>query len=176
MFSLPSKEGTVIYPGVMGGANWSPVSVDARRRLVFIAAIHWPVEYKLHEQAASDGKEAVRYSSMSPLNTAEKHGLLTAIDLDNGEIVWQVKTENPLIGGVLSTASGLVFVGEGNGELMAFDADSGEKRWSAKTEAGVNAPPITYSINGKQHIAVAVGGNRLFGFKTGQKIKVWRLP
>ena len=118
----------------------------------------------------------MRYSSMSPLNTPEKHGLLTAIDLDSGEIVWQVKTENPLIGGVLSTASGLVFTGEGSGELMAFDADSGEKRWSGKTEAGVNAPPITYSVNGKQHIAVAVGGNRLFGFKTGQKIKVWRLP
>lgn len=176
MFELPSTEGTVIYPGVMGGANWSPVSVDARRRLVFIAAIHWPVEYKLHQQPAKDGEEAVRYSSMSPLNTPDKHGLLTAIDLDNGEIVWQVKTDNPLIGGVLSTASGLVFTGEGSGELMAFDADSGEKRWSGKTEAGVNAPPITYSINGKQHIAVAVGGNRLFGFKTGQKIKVWRLP
>jgi alcohol dehydrogenase (cytochrome c) len=176
MFELPSSEGTVIYPGVMGGANWSPVSVDARRRLVFIAAIHWPVEYKLHKQAAKEGEEAVRYSSMSPLNTPEKHGLLTAIDLDSGEIVWQVKTENPLIGGVLSTASGLVFTGEGSGELMAFDADSGEKRWSGKTEAGVNAPPITYSVNGKQYIAVAVGGNRLFGFKTGQKIRAWSLP
>jgi len=138
--------------------------VDARRRLVFIAAIHWPVEYKLHQQPAKDGEEAVRYSSMSPLNTPEKHGLLTAIDLDNGEIVWQVKTDNPLIGGVLSTASGLVFTGEGSGELMAFDADSGEKRWSGKTEAGVNAPPITYSINGKQHIAVAVGGESFVWF------------
>ncbi|ODN67210.1 pyrroloquinoline quinone-dependent dehydrogenase [Methylophaga muralis] len=176
MFSLPSAEGTIIYPGVMGGANWSPVSVDARRRLVFIPGIHWPVEYKLHQQAASEGKDAVRYSSMSPINTPEKHGLLTAIDLDSGKIVWQVKTENPLIGGVLSTASGLVFTGEGSGELMAFDADSGEKRWSGKTDAGVNAPPITYRIDGKQYIAVAVGGNRLFGFKTGQKIKVWRLP
>jgi len=176
MFSLPSAEGTIIYPGVMGGVNWSPVSVDTRRRLVFIPGIHWPVEYKLHQQAAAEGQEAVRYSSMSPLNTVEKYGLLTAIDLDSGKIVWQVKTENPLIGGVLSTASGLVFVGEGKGEVMAFDADSGEKRWSGATEAGVNAPPISYSINGKQHIAVAVGGNRLFGFKTGQKIKVWRLP
>jgi PQQ-dependent dehydrogenase (methanol/ethanol family) len=176
MFSLPSAEGTIIYPGVMGGANWSPVSVDARRRLVFIPGIHWPVEYKLHQQAASEGKDAIRYSSMSPINTPEKHGLLTAIDLDSGKIVWQVKTENPLIGGVLSTASGLVFTGEGSGELMAFDADSGEKRWSGKTDAGVNAPPITYRIDGKQYIAVAVGGNRLFGFKTGQKIKVWRLP
>lgn len=176
MFALPTPEGTIIYPGVMGGANWSPVSVDARRRLVFIPGIHWPVEYKLHEQAAREGKESVRYSSMSPLNTPEKHGLLTAIDLDNGKIVWQVKTENPLIGGVLSTSSGLVFTGEGSGELMAFDADSGEKRWSGKTEAGVNAPPITYRIDGKQYIAVAVGGNRLFGFKTGQKIKAWRLP
>src|SRR5690554_405435 len=62
MFSLPSAEGTIIYPGVMGGVNWSPVSVDTRRRLVFIPGIHWPVAYKLHQQAAAQGQEAVRYS------------------------------------------------------------------------------------------------------------------
>ncbi|MEX1201449.1 MAG: PQQ-binding-like beta-propeller repeat protein [Methylophaga sp.] len=176
MFTLPTEAGNVIYPGVLGGANWSPVALDVKKRQVYIAAIHWPVEYKLHEREAEDGNPTLRYSSMAPLDKSESYGLLSAINIDTGKIVWQHQTDNPLIGGVLSTAGGLVFTGEGKGELLAFDADNGEKVWSAETKAGVNAPPITYQIDGKQYVAVAAGGNKLFGFPAGQTLKVWALP
>lgn len=176
MFSLPSREGTVIYPGVLGGVNWSPVSVDEKRRLVFVAGIHWPVKYTLHERSATDTKPALSYSSMAPMVADERYGILSAINLDSGKIVWQHKTINPLIGGVLSTSSGLVFSGEGAGELLALDAETGKKLWSGSSEAGVNAPPISYEMNGKQYIAVVSGGNKLFGYKSGQKIMTWSLP
>ncbi|MCX4193998.1 pyrroloquinoline quinone-dependent dehydrogenase [Methylophaga sp. OBS1] len=176
MFQSPSREGTVIYPGVLGGSNWSPVSLDPERRLVFIAGIHWPVTYSLHQLEGKDGEAGVQYSSMSPVNTDERYGLLSAIDIDTGELVWQHKTPEPLLGGVLSTASGLVFSGEGNGQLFALNAETGEKLWSGATEAGVNAPPISYQIGGKQYIAAVAGGNKLFGFKGGDALKVWALP
>lgn len=176
MFALPSEQGTVIYPGVLGGANWSPVAVNQKLRLVYVAGIHWPVEYKLHKIDATQNSAALNYSSMSPLDTTDRYGLLSAIDMDTGELIWQVKTDNPLIGGVLSTAGNLVFTGEGKGELMAFHAETGEKLWSGKTEAGVNAPPISYQIDGRQYIAVAAGGSKIFGYKTGQTIQVWSLP
>ncbi|MCX4186470.1 pyrroloquinoline quinone-dependent dehydrogenase [Methylophaga sp. OBS4] len=176
MFQKPSKAGTIIYPGVLGGSNWSPVSVDEQRRLVFIAGIHWPVEYSLHQLQGKNGKPGLQYSSMSPLDTDERYGLLSAIDIDNGKLVWQHKTPNPLLGGVLSTASGLVFSGEGSGELFALDAATGEKLWSGQSEAGVNAPPISYEIDGRQYIAVASGGNKLFGYQSGDFLKVWTLP
>lgn len=176
MFSLPTEEGTIIYPGVLGGVNWSPVAVNEKLRLVYVAGIHWPVEYKLHSIAATKDNPEVKYSSMSPLNTHDRYGLLSAIDLDTGDLVWQVETENPLIGGVLSTAGDLVFTGEGKGELLAYDAESGKKLWTGKTTAGVNAPPISYKIDGKQYIAVAAGGSNIFGFKTGQTLQVWSLP
>ncbi len=176
MFQSPSKEGTVIYPGVLGGSNWSPVSLDPERRLVFIAGIHWPVTYSLHQLEGKNGEPGVQYSSMSPVNTGERYGLLSAINIDTGELVWQHKTPDPLLGGVLSTASGLVFSGEGSGELFALDAESGKKLWSAPTEAGVNAPPITYQVDGKQYVAVVAGGNKLFGFKGGDALRVWALP
>lgn len=175
LFRMPSEEGTVIYPGVLGGASWSPVSVDEVRRLLFVAAIHWPIEYRLHTLQEKDG-DVLNYSSMSPLDTDERHGLLSAIDLDSGRLVWQHRTPNPLVGGVLSTASGLVFSGEGSGELFALDARTGEKLWSGKTEAGVNAPPVSYMINGRQYIAVASGGNKLFGYPAGDALRVWALP
>ncbi|MDX1572380.1 MAG: PQQ-binding-like beta-propeller repeat protein [Methylophaga sp.] len=176
MFTLPTEAGNVIYPGVLGGANWSPVALDEDKRQVYIAAVHWPVEYKLHKREATERQPALSYSSMAPLDKSESYGLLTAINIDTGDIVWQHQTESPLIGGVLSTSGGLVFTGEGKGELMAFDADNGEKVWSAPTEAGVNAPPITYQIDDRQYIAVAAGGNKLFGFPAGQTLKVWALP
>lgn len=175
MFALPTKEGTVIYPGVVGGSNWSPVSVDEQRRLVFIAGIHWPVKYQLHELPPRDGKPGLKYSSMSPLEDGSKYGLLTAINIDTGKKVWQHKVKDPMIGGVLSTDSGLVFSGEGSGEFFALDASTGKRLWEANNSAGVNAPAVSYTVDGEQYIAVAVGGNKLFGYTQGHTVKAWKL-
>lgn len=175
MFTLPTEQGNVIYPGVIGGSNWSPVSVDEQRRMVFIAGIHWPVKYQLHELKAKGNKPALKYSSMSPIEDGEKYGLLSAIHLDTGKLMWQHKVDAPLIGGVLSTQTGLVFSGEGSGEFFALDSNTGKRVWQHNNSAGVNAPPIAYEVSGKQFLAVAVGGNKLFGFKQGQTIKAWAL-
>jgi glucose dehydrogenase len=175
MFTLPTEAGNVIYPGVIGGSNWSPVSVDEKRRMVFVAGIHWPVKYQLHELKAKGNKPALKYSSMSPVEDGEKYGLLSAIHLDTGKLLWQHRVNAPLIGGVLSTATGLVFSGEGSGEFFALDAQTGKRVWQQGNSAGVNAPPISFEINGHQYLAVAVGGNKLFGFKQGQTIKAWAL-
>ncbi|WP_291809310.1 PQQ-binding-like beta-propeller repeat protein [Limnobacter sp.] len=175
MFTLPTEQGNVIYPGVIGGSNWSPVSVDEQRRMVFIAGIHWPVKYQLHALKAKGNKPALKYSSMSPIEDREKYGLLSAIHLDTGKLVWQHKVNAPLIGGVLSTQTGLVFSGEGSGEFFALDSNTGKRVWQHNNSAGVNAPPIAYEVDEKQFLAVAVGGNKLFGFKQGQTIKAWAL-
>ena len=175
MFTLPTEQGNVIYPGVIGGSNWSPVSVDEQRRMVFIAGIHWPVKYQLHELKAKGNKPVLKYSSMSPIEDGEKYGLLSAIHLDTGKLVWQHKVNAPLIGGVLSTQTGLVFSGEGSGEFFALDSNTGKRVWQHNNSAGVNAPPIAYEVSGKQFLAVAVGGNKLFGFKQGQTVKAWAL-
>ena len=174
IFALPSAEGVVITPGVLGGASWSPVSIDAGRRLAFVAGIHWPVRYTLHEKAR-EGRDPLRYASLELMQEVEKYGLLSAINLDDGTLRWQHRTPNPLVGGVMSTATGLVFSGEGAGELFALSAETGEKLWSGRTDAGVNAPPVSYQINGRQYVAVAAGGNQLFGFPTGQTLRVWAL-
>ncbi|WP_212746441.1 pyrroloquinoline quinone-dependent dehydrogenase [Limnobacter alexandrii] len=175
MFTLPSEQGNVIYPGVIGGSNWSPVSVDEQRRMVFIAGIHWPVKYQLHELKAKGNKPALKYSSMSPIEDGEKYGLLSAIHLDTGKLLWQHRVKAPLIGGVLSTKTGLVFSGEGSGEFFALDSNTGKRVWEQANPAGVNAPPVSYEVSGKQYLAVAIGGNKLFGFKQGQTIKAWAL-
>ena len=89
--------------------------------------------------------------------TEEQWGNVTAVDYNTGKIRWQVKTPQPMIGGILATAGGLVFTGEGNGQFKAYDAETGAILWSFQAGAGVNAPPSSYTVDGKQYIVVAAG-------------------
>jgi glucose dehydrogenase len=175
MFKKATFEGMVVYPGILGGANWSPVSVDEANQRVFVAGIHAPIKYTLHETPGKDGAPAIRYAASEPTQDP-RWGLLSSIDLGSGKVIWQNKTTQPLIGGVLATAGGLVFMGEGNGSFNAYNSQTGEMLWQAKSEFGVNAPPITYTIDGVQYIAVASGGSSIFGYKQGDVVLVYALP
>jgi len=88
---------------------------------------------------------------------------------------WQVKTEQPLTGGLLATRSGLLFMGEGSGNFNAYNSNTGDLLWQTKVDAGVNAPPISYEIDGVQYVAVAAGGNAIFGYTAGDNIVVYAL-
>lgn len=174
LFAKATKQGTRIFPGILGGANWSPISVDEAKQLVFVAAIHAPINYTLHETPGKDGAPPIRYAASEPTEE-DRWGLLSAISLVDGKIRWQQRTEQPLIGGVLATAGGLVFIGEGNGNFNAYNTDTGALLWQANADAGVNAPPISYEIDGIQYIAVAAGGNSIFGYKQGDNLLVYSL-
>ena len=63
-----------------------------------------------------------------------------------------------MYGGVLATASNLVFAGEMNGDFIAFDAKTGEKLWHYHLGIGVCTPPITYRVKGVQYVAVGAAG------------------
>ena len=175
LFTPPQPgDGVVIAPGIAGGANWSPSAYDPVRRLFFVGALHLPTRYIAHEVRRPDGS-LLQYASTQ--STDEAWGTLTALDLrTGGRLRWQVRTEEPLIGGVLATAGGLVFSGAGKGRVAAFDAGTGTELWSYLCAAGVNAPPITYAVNGRQYVAVAVGGNALFGFAQGDMVMAFGLP
>ncbi|MEZ0232088.1 MAG: pyrroloquinoline quinone-dependent dehydrogenase [Methylophilaceae bacterium] len=175
LFAKPTLAGTRLSPGILGGSNWSPAAIDEVTQNAYVAGLHAPVNYTLHETPATADKPAIRYAS-SELADEPRWGVLSAIDLSNGKIRWQYKTEQPLIGGVLATAGGLLFSGEGNGNFDAYDTTTGKLLWQTKSDAGVNAPPITYEIDGIQYIAVAAGGNAIFGYKQGDSIVVYALP
>ena len=97
------------------------------------------------------------------------------MDVKTNTIGWQNQLDQMCIGGSLATAGGLVFYGEANGNFNAFDAETGEVLWQFQTGAGVNAPPITYEIDGTQYIAVASGGNFQLNFPRGDSFWVFSL-
>lgn len=174
LFTPPQPgEGVVVAPGIAGGANWSPSAFDPGRGLFYVAALHLPTRYIAHEVRRPDGT-VLQYASTQ--EQPERWGTLTALDLRRrGAIAWQVRTAEPLVGGVLATAGGLVFSGVGQGRIAAFHAGTGTELWSWQAQAGVNAPPISYALNGEQFIAVAAGGNALFGFPQGDALVAFAL-
>jgi PQQ-dependent dehydrogenase (methanol/ethanol family) len=174
MLSPPTLEGVTIAPGIAGGSNWSPTAYDPKLGLIFVDALHLPTRYVLHEEKDAEGHP---FTYVSTQNVAEHGGTLTAIDLQHGgRIAWQEKTSDPLIGGTLATGGRLVFTGIGDQKFAAFDAATGARLWEATTEAYVNAPPVTYLAGKDQLVAVAAGGNSLFGFKTGDAVVAYGLP
>lgn len=174
LFAKATTEGTVLYPGILGGSNWSPSALDEQNQTSFVAGIHAPIKYTLVEEPAKNGLPAIRYASSEPTKDP-RWGVLSAINLTTGKMRWQVKTEQPLMGGVLATRGGLVFMGEGDGKLNAYNSNTGNLLWQAKVDAGVNAPPISYEIDGVQYVAVVAGGNAIFGFPAGDNVLVYTL-
>jgi len=176
IFKRPTKQGIVIAPGAAGGSSWSPASFDPASGLAYVAAMHMPTRYSVREQPAANGKPARRYSMLEMLD-GPRWGVLSAIDTrSGGKLAWQTRTDDILVGGVMATAGGLVFMGEGTGWLSAFDAATGKRLWRYRVGAGVNAPPITYEIDGVQYVAVAAGGHSMFGFPLGNAVIAFALP
>ena len=175
MWTLPTKEGARMLPGANGGVEWSPMAVNPTLRLAYAANLHQPMTYHVEEAAYPGGKLWLG-GAFKVIPSEEQWGRLSAVNIDTGKVAWKFDTEQPLIGGVLATAGGLVFNGEGNGLFRAFDAKTGKKLWEYQLGAGVNAPAVSYAVDGKQYIAVAAGGNTQLDFKRGNSVVVFALP
>ncbi|MFM9914007.1 MAG: pyrroloquinoline quinone-dependent dehydrogenase [Methylophilaceae bacterium] len=175
MWVLPTKDGARMLPGANGGVEWSPMAYSPNTGYSYAMNLHQPMTYHVESSPYPGGKLWLG-GAFKAIAEEEQWGNLTAVDVNTGKITWQVKTEQPMIGGVLATAGNVVFTGEGNGLFKAFDAKSGAVLWQFNCGAGVNAPPVTFTVGGKQYVAVAAGGNVQLNFKRGNSIFVFALP
>ncbi|HET9273381.1 MAG TPA: PQQ-binding-like beta-propeller repeat protein [Methyloceanibacter sp.] len=169
MWSLPTPEGTPMLPGANGGVEWSVMSVNPDLGLTYAVNLHQPMTYHVESTPYPGGKLWLG-GAFKIIPGSDQFGNVTAVDYNTGKIAWQKKTPLPMMGGTLSTAGGLVFTGEGDGWFRAYDAKSGDVLWSFFAGAGVNAPPASYSVDGKQYIVVGAGGNTQIDFKRGNNI------
>ena len=174
LWTLPTKQGARMSLGANGGVEWSPLAVNPGLRLAFAANLEQPMTYHV-EAAAYPGGKLWLGGAFKNIPGEEQFGNVTAVNIDTGKVVWKARTDQPMIGGVLSTAGNLVFAGEGNGWFKAYDAKTGKVLWQYQCGAGVNAPPTSYTVNGKQYIAVAAGGNTQLDFKRGNSVFVFSL-
>jgi quinoprotein glucose dehydrogenase len=196
-FTPPTLRGTIVAPGLHGGATWSGASFDPTTGLLYVNSNDQPNVIKLSERQ-SDGAE--RYRATGYIQFLDGHGhpaikppwgLLNAIDLNQGEFLWRVPlgdypdlaargithtgTEN--FGGTIVTAGGLVFIGGSQDEMFhAFDKATGKLLWQSKLDAGGYATPCTYMVKGRQFVAIAAGGGGMLGTKSGDTFVAFALP
>jgi PQQ-dependent dehydrogenase (methanol/ethanol family) len=167
----------VISPGPGGAHNWQPMTYSPDTGLVYIPAKQEPFAFKLDENfkpgpigmnlGINFWEPPAEVIPLSPEFGEFHQGFLLAWNPVTQKEVWRVPHKNFENGGVLSTAGNLVFQGTADGEMVAYNAKTGERVWTAPTQTGVLAPPISYSIDGEQYIAVVAGWGAVAANFTG---------
>jgi alcohol dehydrogenase (cytochrome c) len=164
----PDKE-VHFCPGAVGGEEWNSPAYDPRTNLILTGDVDWCTTVKLQTReeivATAPGQPWFGESSLNPFNLFGKQsrgdgywgGWLHAVDADTGVWKWRLKTNYPILGGLTPTAGGLVFFGDVGGNFYAVDAANGRKLWGQKLSGAIAGGVITYTANGAQKVAVAIG-------------------
>ncbi len=217
IFTPPSLEGTIQYPGMAGGANWGSGSVDAERGIFVINTSRMATYVRLvprdeFDERFPDGPPAFGFEpQLGTPYALERHlllspfgapcnpppwGTLVAIDVASGERRWEVPLGTardmapfpiwllapdgvPGVGGPITTASGLTFIGAATDRyLRAFRTETGEELWRGRLPHGAQATPMTYRLSrdSRQLVVVAAGGHGLIPGSPGDALVAFALP
>ncbi|WP_435929115.1 glucose/quinate/shikimate family membrane-bound PQQ-dependent dehydrogenase [Dryocola sp. BD613] len=218
IFTPPSEQGTLVFPGNLGMFEWGGISVDPNRQVAIANPMALPFVSKLMPRGPGNPMEppadgqgtgselgiqpqyGVPYGVtlnpfLSPFGLPCKQpawGYISAVDLKTNEVVWKkrigtvrdssplplpFKMGMPMLGGPISTAGNVLFIGAtADNYLRAYNMSNGEKLWEARLPAGGQATPMTYEVNGKQYVVISAGGHGSFGTKMGDYIVAYALP
>ncbi len=210
IFTPPSMQGTLAVPGNLGGMNWSGYAFDPLRNLLIVNTNNFIGRLRLIPRGkVSSAREDGEYGSQrgtpygmvrrflqSPSDLpcgAPPWGTLTAVDMANGTLRWQIPLGSmqdfggahgpvPLgslsLGGPITTKGGLVFIaGTTDSHIRAFNVENGKEIWNAVLPSAGNATPMTYEINGKQYLVIAAGGHqRIREESLGDAVVAFALP
>ena len=179
----PQPLGSPTWPGNQGGTNWYPPSFSPETGLFYIPAWEdYATIYRPEEAVFTPGRAflgggfdvltpvpgapSVGVGRTSPINNwtdAVGHGTVIAMDPRTGEARWKYEQFDVSDGGMLTTASDLLFTGGREGHFHALDAGTGELLWRASLGGQIVMAPITYMVDGRQYVSV-ISGHTLVTF------------
>jgi alcohol dehydrogenase (cytochrome c) len=163
--TAPTAEGVTVFPGLAGGTNWFSPAYNPAMQLLFVQAHEdYAQTFYKHTPDFKPGRH-FEAGAASDVEGSEHYGVVKAIEALTGRIRWEFKLQSPPSGGVLSTSGGLVFGGSREGYIFALDARTGRPLWRFQTGGAIQANPIAFAVDGRQHIAIAAG-NAIFAFAT----------
>ena len=153
-------------PGLHGGKNWPPIAFSPQTRMIYVPANNnicgtltgAPVTYKAGSNYTGTSRGGT--PTLPPLVPGADHfGEVQAWNVDTGQKAWTHNyAKSPNWGSMMATAGGLVFTGGTNDrKIHAFNASNGKLLWESPTPSGILAPPTTFTVDGKQYVAVVSG-------------------
>jgi alcohol dehydrogenase (cytochrome c) len=157
--AYPTARGTAVYPGDTGATNWQSPSYSPLTGYIYVPAIEWgAVFYK----GQSDYRPGKLFPSGSIQFSPNDHpqAAVRALNALTGEKVWEYGNPAFHMGGLLSTAGGIVF-GSQQDSFFALDAKTGREVWRVSTSGRIVAAPITFLSDGKQMVTIAAGHDLL---------------
>jgi quinoprotein glucose dehydrogenase len=209
LYTPPSTKGTLLFPFTGGGVNWGSAAFDPVSQILYANTSRAVHIVKLIPRTEAEGFKPppghdfgpqqgapfamTRAVAMSPLGilcNKPPWGVLVAVDLKAGKILWQSSVGTaedraplgmafnwgtPLVSGVVITAGGLVFTGAMDAYLRAFDAKSGEELWQGRLPVPGVANPMTYLWKGEQYVAIGAGGHSEASTSIGDSLVAFRL-
>lgn len=165
-------EDVEIFPSVVGGKNWTPMSWNPATGLAYANTLNmsWPYQLAKPEYKKGEWYLGVNFRGVNmPKN--EPHGYLSAIDPMTGKSKWQMPwPAQPSMAGTLSTAGGLVFTGAATGEFIAVDANNGKKLYEFQTSSGIIGLPVTFEHKGKQYVSIVSGAGGVWALTGDERM------
>ena len=163
---LRAGEEIEMWPNIRGAKNWPHAAFNPNTGLLYANTNHQGSFYKFVELAPY--KPGLRYTGMQnrypEVKPGETVGHIEAIDPLTAKTKWRVPLPDYQIwSAMLATGGGLLFTGKSTGEFFAMDADTGRTLWEFQTSSGINAMPITWTLNGRQYVTVLSGLGGLYG-------------
>lgn len=160
----PTDAGTRVCPGMVGATNWQAPAFNPDTSMLYFMALESCDIYLLKPREFRPGQTyystGVRHSE-GDFNQK----ILLAYRLEDDKPSWRYVQagEGHSAGGVLTTASGLVFFGDDAHSFEAVDAQSGKPLWHFNTGQTIVASPMSFAVNAKQYVAIAAGSD-VFSF------------
>jgi alcohol dehydrogenase (cytochrome c) len=153
----PSEAGTFVFPSLQGATNWFSPAYNPRTKRFFVAVRQMGSHYFKTEADYKPGQPFLGGGEQA-LGGDQASGAIRALDVATGRQQWEFELHSPPWAGVLSTAGGLVFGGTNEGNFFALDEATGNALWQFQTGGAISANPMSFAIDGRQHVAIAAGG------------------
>jgi len=144
-------------PGVLGGTEWNGPAYSPSTGMLYVAAVDWCATFTAYEQVRfipGKGYMGGR-TDLDPPDRAQ--GWLTAIDAATGAVKWKYRSARPMVAAVTTTAGNVVMTGELTGDFTILDAMNGAVVYRFNTGGPIGGGVVTYSVAGRQYVAVASG-------------------
>jgi alcohol dehydrogenase (cytochrome c) len=157
--TLRNKPGQEACPWWSGSPTFFPPTFDAKRQIAYASGGEGCTTGYVIKTPMDETKDWVGLRMCcQETGRATAHGALWALDVRTGKVVAKTELPIPNESGLLSTDGDLLFTGHSNGRFAAYDADTLAEVWSFSLGTPITAPPMSYSVGGKQYVAVVAGG------------------